>query len=346
VRPARQAADRRGVAVEVRRLTGTATDRAMRDTRNRIRPVGTFRRFSIWSDTDASGGSEQNWASHAAKPGRATMGMASTANPVVETYSRLARKYDYKRNLRSCWGRAAEKALNDIVIKTDYGIVLDIGCGTGRALARLARGSRPGVQFIGIDPARNMRRLAIRHTKHQPTVLIMDGSFEKIPLESSTVDYLYSIFAFHWTTDPNAATKEMARVLRPGGEMDLFFIGRNNGRELIRATTPIFLKYMGPALLLESARMRLQLTKDEAFRLFSAAFDPSRVSVEESYDTYYDTLQGHWAWWVRIEGQFTRIPMERKEECDQEVRGALRSLIGEKGIPYTIHQLHVRVRRA
>jgi ubiquinone/menaquinone biosynthesis C-methylase UbiE len=270
--------------------------------------------------------------------------MSSTANLVVETYSRLARKYDDELNLQSCWGQAAEKALEAVAIKPDYQSVLDVGCGTGQSLLRLAKSSPPGVQFIGIDPAKNMRRLAIQRTKHQPNVRITDGSFEKIRLESGSVDYLYSIFAFHWTTNPNQAVREIARVLRPTGEMDLFFIGRNNGREFIRATTPLFLKHMGPVSLLESARMRLQLKKEAAFQLFSEVFDPRRLSVEESYDTYYDTLEGHWGWWVRIEGQFARIPKEKKQECDREVKNALRNLSQDKGIPYTIHQLDVRLR--
>jgi len=92
--------------------------------------------------------------------------------------------------------------------------------------------------------------------------------------------------------------------------------------------------------------MRKQLTREEAFRLFSQVFRASRLSVEESYDTYYDSLDGHWAWWVRIEGQFLKIPPEKKHDCDQEVKNALGSLEGEGGIPYTIHQLHVRLRYA
>jgi ubiquinone/menaquinone biosynthesis C-methylase UbiE len=265
------------------------------------------------------------------------------ANPIIRTYSRLARKYDDALNLRSCWGRAAQKALESIVLKSEHRVVLDVGCGTGRALAHLARKS-PGAQLIGVDPAKNMRRLALERTQRFPDVRIMAGSFEELPLPSSSVDYLYSILAFHWTVDPMAAVREMFRVLRPKGEMDLFFIGRNNGREFIRATTPIFLKHMGPALLLKSAQMRLQLTRDEAFRIFSSVFDGCRLSVEESYDTYYDTLDGHWAWWVRIEGQLARMPQEIREKCDREVQNALRVLGDEQGIPYTIHQLHVHLR--
>jgi ubiquinone/menaquinone biosynthesis C-methylase UbiE len=270
---------------------------------------------------------------------------ASTANPIVETYSRLASRYDDARNVHSCWGRASDKAFASIDFKGDYRLILDVGCGTGRALARLAPSVWPGVRLVGIDPALNMRKLALRRVRRFPNIEIREGSFEHIPLEAGSVDYLFSIFAFHWTTDPRAAVRELRRVLRPHGEMDVFFIGRNNGREFIQKTTPIFMKYMGPALLLESARMRKQLTKDQAYELFAPTFHPPELSIEESYDTYWDTLEGHWGWWVRIEGQFMQIPPARRAECDREVEQALQDLAQPAGIPYTIHQLHVKLRR-
>jgi ubiquinone/menaquinone biosynthesis C-methylase UbiE len=271
--------------------------------------------------------------------------MKVTISPIVETYSRLAKRYDDDLNQQSCWGLAAEKALASLVIRDDYRLVADVGCGTGRALWRLACNSRPGIQFIGIDPAKNMRSRATERIKRNRNIEILDGSFENIPLESWSVDYMYSIFAFHWTTDLEASVKEISRVLKPTAEMDLFFIGRNNGREFIQRTSPIFLKYMGPALFLDSTRMRKQLKKEEALQLFAATLPPHRLSIEESYETYYDSLEGHWGWWVRIEGQFIRIPADRREACNREVRDALLSLAGEQGIPYTIHRLHVILRR-
>lgn len=267
------------------------------------------------------------------------------ANPIVETYSRLAEHYDDEPNLHSCWGQASDKALGSIHFKDDYRVILDVGCGTGRALAKLAPQAKSDVQFVGIDPAENMRNLSIARLQPFRNVQIRNGSFEHIPLETGSADYLFSIFAFHWTTDPDAALREVQRVLKPGAEMDLFFIGRDNGREFIQKTTPIFLKHMGPALLLESARMRKQFTREAAHKLFSNAFRTPELSVEESYETYYDSLEGHWGWWVRIEGHFMRISSDRKEQCDQEVKKALRELAEPAGIPYTIHQLHVRLRR-
>ena len=268
-----------------------------------------------------------------------------TVNPIVETYSRLAEYYDDERNFRSCWGQAGEKALASLRPKAKARLILDVGCGTGRALATLARNGPSGVRFVGIDPAENMRKLALGRLRPFPNVQIQDGSFESIPLETGSVDYLFSIFAFHWTTDPDAAVEEIRRVLTPTADVDLFFIGRQNGREFIRQTTPIFMRQMGPALLLESARMRKQLTKEEAYRLFGKAFPANELAIDESYHTYHDTLEGHWGWWVRIEGHFMRIPPDRKEHCDREVKNALARLMEPEGIPYTIHQLHVKVRR-
>ena len=265
-------------------------------------------------------------------------------NPVVETYSLLAEKYDDELNLQSCWGRATEKILSSVVIEDKDEVVLDIGCGTGRALSQLAGRSRPDIQFIGIEPAENMRKAALQRTESCPNIGILDGCFEKMPVASQSVDYLFSIFAFHWVTNLRASVQEVRRVLKPNGHADLFFIGRNNGHEFIRKTSPIFLKHMGPARFLESARMRTQLTRDEALRLFSGSFDPCHVSADESYDTYYDSLEKHWGWWVRIEGQFVAMPPEKKDACDQEVRKALSELSTKRGIPYTIHCLHLKLR--
>ena len=270
----------------------------------------------------------------------------SPINPIVDTYSRLAREYDEEANFLSCWGRASERALSAIRLCEDYNLVVDMGCGTGRAIHALALAAPRGSRFIGIDPAENMCRIAAQKTAEQQAVQIRQGAFESIPLETASVDYLYSILAFHWVTDLDASVAELARVLKQDGEMDLFFIGRDNGREFIRKTSAIFLKYMGPALLLDSARLRKQLTRQAASELFSKVFDPSRLSVEESFTTYYDTLEGHWSWWVRVEGHFVKIPQEKKAACDRDVRDALQSLAEPRGIPYTIHELHVKLRRA
>jgi ubiquinone/menaquinone biosynthesis C-methylase UbiE len=267
-------------------------------------------------------------------------------NSVVETYSRLATAYDEPRNIDSCWGRVTQDSFRLIAVVPPHGTVAEVGCGTGRELARLAGMAATDVQLLGIEPAANMCRRAAARTAPYPNVRIVGGRFEDLPLRSSSIDYLYSILAFHWTTDVDASVRELARVLRPTGEMDLTFIGRHNGREFIRATTPVFARYLGPAALVKAASLRKQLTLEQATERFTAAFPAPGLVVTESYETYHDSLEGHWGWWVRIEGQFVDIPPARRAECEGAVRDAIASLATEHGIPYTVHRLHVRLRRA
>lgn len=267
----------------------------------------------------------------------------SDRNPVVETYSRLAAEYDSAPNRASCWGRVSREVLSQIAVEAAEGTVVDVGCGTGRELAELAAGSAAAVEFIGVEPAPKMREVAAARTVSFPNVRIVPGSFEELPLEDDSVDYLYSILAFHWTTDLERAVSELRRVLRADARMDLFFIGRQNGEEFIRATTPIFFRYLSPATMLRAATLRKQLTLTQTAELFRDAFPGPRLTVDESFVTYRDTLDGHWGWWVRIEGQFLEVPPETRAECDAAVREALSGLEDEAGIPYTVHLLHVRL---
>ncbi len=266
-------------------------------------------------------------------------------NKIIETYSKRADEYDDPRNLDSCWGRIADRALDTVKLSARHRTVVDVGCGSGRELARLAEKTGPGVRFIGVEPADGLRAIAASRAAALPNMEVMAGRFEAIPLESAAVDYLYSVLAFHWTTDLDASAAELRRVLGERGEMDLTFIGKNNGREFIKATTPVFFRYVKPARLIEAAALRKQLSLDEAKALFAKHFDAAELRIEESYHTFFDTLEGHWAWWVRIEGQTLAVPPEKKAECDAAVREALAAIETVEGIPYTVHLLHVSLRR-
>ncbi len=265
-------------------------------------------------------------------------------NSVVETYSRLASDYDAPENLGSCWGRVGRHSLDFVTLEDKHKVVVDVGCGVGRELAQFASRHSPNVKFIGVEPAANMRNIATARTARHPNVQVLEGSFESLPLESGSVDYLYSILAFHWTTDLDKSAIELARVLKSTGEMDLTFIGRQNGREFIRTTTPVFFKYMTPAMMVKATSLRKQLTLEQTAALFGKVFESHKLSVTESYLTYFDTLDGHWSWWVRIEGQLVNIPQAVRAECDRAVRAAIATLATDEGIPYTVHLLHVRLR--
>ena len=269
--------------------------------------------------------------------------MSRHENSVPRAFSAVADQYDNSWNLRSCWTIQAKKIRATLKVKDTYGTVVEVGCGTGTALVDLAMRSSAAVRFIGVEPAAGMRRRATALTEHLPNVSVMDGAFEALPVAPFSVDYLFSIDAFHWVSDVSQAINELARVLKPSGEMDLFFNGSNNGRDFVRATTPVYSKYLGLRELVAVAKLRHQLARDEAEALFGKAFGAHRVVVDEAYETYYDTVEGHLGWHVRAAPQLVAIPAERREECDRAVRAALAAIQTDQGVPFTIHQLHVRV---
>jgi ubiquinone/menaquinone biosynthesis C-methylase UbiE len=270
--------------------------------------------------------------------------MTDARSVVFDTYSRMAAKYDDDGNVNSCWWQHTDRNVRSIHLRPDYELVADIGCGTGAQLFQLARTVPSTVQFVGVEPAADMRARAVALNKDLPNVRLLAGSFEQIPLPDRSVDYMYSINAFHWAVDPARGVAEAQRVMKPGGTMDHFFIGRDIGREFIRATTPIFMRYMGPKKLLAAAKMRTQFTRDDAEQFWGARLGAGNVAVDEVYETYYDTVEGHLGWWVRIEPQLLAIAADRKAACEAEIRAALAALDRGRGVPYTMHQIHVRAR--
>lgn len=272
--------------------------------------------------------------------------MTDSDNVIIRTYSERANDYDQESNLDSCWGQVAQRIVQLISIKPRYRVIVDVGCGAGQALRELA--SRGGsARLIGLEPAESMRQHALRNLAGLENVSVLDGRFEDLPLDTGSVDYLFSILAFHWVTDVEGAVAELARVLKPDGELDIYFVGRDTGHEFVTKTTPIFIRHMGLGWIVESAKMRKHLTRDETEQLFLNAFPSDRLQVDELRETHYDDLEGHWSWWVsRLSGHFAKMPPEKREQCDREAREAIAGLATADGIPFGVHLLHVRVRAA
>jgi ubiquinone/menaquinone biosynthesis C-methylase UbiE len=265
---------------------------------------------------------------------------------IIHSYSRLADAYESEVNRNSCWGKVADRFVRCVLlekVREVRGDVADIGCGTGRTLLDLAAGAKASTKFTGVEPAERMRQIASLRVQDRDDIRIIDGRFESLGLPDGSFDYVYSTLAFHWTEDPTRSVGELRRVLKHDGRIDLLFAGRWTGREFIRATTPVYMRHLGPALLFRAVGLRRQFTVPETVELFSRAFPQENVRVTESFETHYDTLESHMGWWIRFEGQLCGLPTDRLETCRTEVSQALSRLGTEWGIPYTTHLIHVEV---
>lgn len=109
--------------------------------------------------------------------------------------------------------------------------VLDVGCGTGRGTARLAK-RWPHADVIALDLAPEMLRAARRHSgwfKHFARVCA-DG--EKLPFPDRSMDVVYSNLCLPWCDKPRPLLAECARVLKPGGFMVASSLGPDTLSEL------------------------------------------------------------------------------------------------------------------
>ena len=103
--------------------------------------------------------------------------------------------------------------------------ILDVGCGTGYLLRRLADGYPNAIQLVGVDPAPRMIAEASTAAARLARLTFMNGFAEDLPFADGTFDLIVSSTSFdHWA-DQRAGVVELARVLTPGGHVvltDLF----------------------------------------------------------------------------------------------------------------------------
>ncbi len=134
-------------------------------------------------------------------------------DPVVKEYSQAARNYDRK------WSFYVEATTRETISRLALrpaDRVLDVGCGTGELLSRLAA-KHPEVTLAGLDPVPEM--LAMAKAKLSAKVDLRVGWANALPWPDASFDIVVSCNMFHYITHPIAAVREMDRVLVPGGRL-------------------------------------------------------------------------------------------------------------------------------
>jgi ubiquinone/menaquinone biosynthesis C-methylase UbiE len=95
-------------------------------------------------------------------------------------------------------------------------VVLDLGCGSGYA-GRAIRATKDAGRVYGLDGAPEMARNARSYTDADEPIGFVVGDFGHLPLESGSVDHVWSMEAFYYASDPHETLREIERVLAPGG---------------------------------------------------------------------------------------------------------------------------------
>jgi demethylmenaquinone methyltransferase / 2-methoxy-6-polyprenyl-1,4-benzoquinol methylase len=208
---------------------------------------------SFWSASIIEKINNPHWIIHdrpdMSLPRKATLGAApdgthdidSAAQAVREMFTSIAPRYDLLNhvlslNIDRLWWRRTAKTFEHILSQPDAR-VLDLCCGTGDMTFALRREARNhGTQLLGADFSHAMLRRAYaktlnnsaRNPRTQAPIWI-EADALKLPFPDEHFNLVTSAFGFRNLADYDAGLREIARVLRPGGEYGILDFSEPKG---------------------------------------------------------------------------------------------------------------------
>jgi ubiquinone/menaquinone biosynthesis C-methylase UbiE len=141
-----------------------------------------------------------------------------------ESVAQMVALLDYQDSLPSA-RRLHDWAIETAAVQPGENVV-DLGSGTGTMSLQLASlvasVASPGAsagQVMGIEPNPHLRALAVSRAKAAgvSNVSFIEGFAGALPLDDSTIDFVWCERVLQHLADPQSAINDIARVLRPGG---------------------------------------------------------------------------------------------------------------------------------
>jgi SAM-dependent methyltransferase len=117
--------------------------------------------------------------------------------------------------------------------------ILDVGCGGGRTLGKLAAAAPHGHVF-GIDHSEAAIAAAGRTNEAfvaRGRIVIRQGSVASLPFPDNTFDLVTAVETHFWWGDIGAGMREILRTLKPGGHLAIVAEFYNGGRYAKHART-------------------------------------------------------------------------------------------------------------
>ncbi len=140
----------------------------------------------------------------------------------AQSFGAIARDYDRFRP-----GPVREEV--EWLLPTRADRVVDLGAGTG-AVSRLLVSLGRVTHVVAVEPDDRMREVLHERV---PKAQVLAGTGEAIPIGEGEADAVLASSSWHWM-DPGATVTEVARVLRPGGVLGVFWSGADWSSSWIR----------------------------------------------------------------------------------------------------------------
>lgn len=92
--------------------------------------------------------------------------------------------------------------------------ILDLGCGTGYHLPRFAEAAGA---VTGVEPHPDLAGIARRRTRRLPSVRVLQGVAQAVPLPDHSIDVVHARWAYFFGPGCEPGLAELDRVVRRGG---------------------------------------------------------------------------------------------------------------------------------
>jgi ubiquinone/menaquinone biosynthesis C-methylase UbiE len=141
------------------------------------------------------------------------------ARSVEAYFDSVAEAYDVHK--RAGWYRAHAELVLDLAGRLPPGArVLDVGCGTGYLLRRMAA-DQPALEAVGVDLSSRMVAMARAAAADRRALRFerMDWEDPATPPGLGGFDLVTCLNTAHYFADPPGALRRMREVLRPGGRL-------------------------------------------------------------------------------------------------------------------------------
>jgi len=159
----------------------------------------------------------------------------SAARAVREMFTSIAPRYDLLNHVLSfnvdrVWWRRTARTFRHILARSDARI-LDLCCGTGdMAFALLREAGKSSAQIVGADFSHAMlRQAALKSADRMASPEWIEADALNLPFPDAHFDLVTSAFGFRNLADYDVGLREIARVLRSGGECGILDFGEPKG---------------------------------------------------------------------------------------------------------------------
>jgi len=178
------------------------------------------------------------------------------------------------RNMNTRHSGVTDWGLSHVSIQKHF-MILDVGCGGGRTVSKLAAVVTEG-KVYGLDYSTASVAVASKTNKEwisRGRVEISEGSVSQLPFAAASFDLVLAVETHFWWPDLPGDLRELVRVLKPGGELAIIaeiYKGANTkSARLVEKYLPMTgLKLLSPDehrdLLTDAGYSNVQVTVDSS----------------------------------------------------------------------------------